>query len=494
MATTVPKPVATTDTVLSLPASSPFPSVIIYGYEGQLYYSNPFDSAVPSETWRQIPANTAAPLTAPSLQSSLNFWWNGGTATTIGVFELQNGQSVFTNGKAVSTEYVFHQAILSPSPINTITTTGPTTSGTTTASSTASPSGSSSGQISPTPTSAPNKGLKGGAVAGVAIGCLIAGALIASLLAWFFWKRRKPLVVRDTEASTIALMPREKGPAVKSLSLESGSPITAAMENGLPQPLEDNAITGEISKISNLIKNHVQSYYHAGRVSPGLVDYDDIQALGSDIPVSVGTLSTLLGNSATREIALRFCIAWVVISRMQVQSPANETFLPPEIAKCFQETSALNNGPRGKLIRSHCQSKLTQAVHSLLSAKWRAITAELTQSRYARNPFTADDSRLQNIQSAARILENVLRSYSDSRMDNGQRIQNLEEILKRAAQFAFTLFSQPSSFHFDWQKGEGVKSGSLCIFPALVQVTDENGTSIQPPRPFSDAVVRRLDE
>jgi hypothetical protein len=79
-------------------------------------------------------------------------------------------------------------------------------------------------------------------------------------------------------------------------------------------------------------------------------------------------------------------------------------------------------------------------------------------------------------------------------MDDGARSRNLEEILKRAAQFAFTLFSQPTAWDFDWQNEHGVKSGSFCIFPALVQTSDENGEPLNPPRPFSEAVNRRLDE
>lgn len=127
-------------------------------------------------------------------------------------------------------------------------------------------------------------------------------------------------------------------------------------------------------------------------------------------------------------------------------------------------------------------------------AKWRSITAELTQSDYVRNPFSKSDPRNDTIQAALSILDGVLKPFSDSRMDNNQRRRNLEEILKRAANFAFTLFSQPSSWDFDWQRAESLKSGSLCIFPALLQVADETGQPIKPPRPFSDAVIRRLDE
>lgn len=78
-------------------------------------------------------------------------------------------------------------------------------------------------------------------------------------------------------------------------------------------------------------------------------------------------------------------------------------------------------------------------------------------------------------------------------MDNNQRKRNLEEILKRAAGFAFTLFAHPSSWTFDWKEEQGVKSGSLCVFPALLQISDDTGEAVKPPRQFSDAIVRTLD-
>jgi hypothetical protein len=126
-------------------------------------------------------------------------------------------------------------------------------------------------------------------------------------------------------------------------------------------------------------------------------------------------------------------------------------------------------------------------------ARWRVMTAELMQPSYVRNPFSPSDSRHASIQATLAVLDNVLQPYTDSRMNNGERKRNLEEVLKRAALFAFTLFSQPSVWEFEWQEEQGVTSGELCIFPALVQVADEAGHPVSPPRPFSEAVVRRLD-
>lgn len=324
-----------------------------------------------------------------------------------------------------------------------------------------------------------NQGITSGVAAGIAIGCLLAGALIAGALLWFFCIRsRKRRGTRDAEASSVALIRSEKGPVTKATSLESGSPLSRSLDNGLPQPLEDGAISGEVSKISNLIKNHVQSFYHHNRAGLGLLDLDDLQALGNGLPISPGTLSTLLGNTDTREIALRFSIAWAIISRIQPSGDSSTTFLPPEVATCFQSIPVAQH-------KSRAQSAYLN--------KWRSITAELMQSSYGRSTFPVTDPRTRNIEKAADILDGILRPYMDSRVNNNERRRNLEEILKRAAIFAFTLFSQPSSWDFDWRGEEGVQSNSLCIFPALVQVTDELGDPVKPPRALSEAIVRKLD-
>jgi hypothetical protein len=191
-------------------------------------------------------------------------------------------------------------------------------------------------------------GITNGAAAGVAIGCLIAGALIAGLIFWFCWGKRKQSRARDYEASRTALMPHEKGFATNAIPLGSGSSAAAPVAGALPLPLEDKAVTGEISKISNSIKNHVQSYYQMGRVSPGLIDLDDIHALGSSQPISAGTLSTLLDSATTREIALRFCIAWVVCSRMQPGADSKTSLLPVELAGCMRKMTEERRGSPGK--------------------------------------------------------------------------------------------------------------------------------------------------
>jgi hypothetical protein len=247
----------------------------------------------------------------------------------------------------------------------------------------------------------------------------------------------------------------------------------------LPQPLEDNAIAEAISKISNSIKNHVQSYYHSARVSAGAVNLDALQALGDGLPTPIGTLNTMLANPTTRETALRLCIAWVVVSRVQFGGDPRITFLPPEVTSCINSMTGLDSKPQ---------------VRTAFLSKWRILTAELMQTTYGGNAFSANDPRNHNILQAVEVLDAVLRPYTDERVDNSQRRRNLEEILKRAAGFAFMLFSQPSSWKLEWENPHGHEPGSIVIFPALVQIVDETGRSLSPPRAFSEVVVRQIDD
>ncbi|KAF2851971.1 hypothetical protein T440DRAFT_48602 [Plenodomus tracheiphilus IPT5] len=317
--------------------------------------------------------------------------------------------------------------------------------------------------------------LSAASVAGVAIGCLVAGALLAGFILWICCGKRRTSRKSDPETHALKIAPYGKEHLGEAIPPESGLTSAKTIDTGLSQPLEDKTISGEISRISNSIKNHVQSYYHAGHVDPELIDHDDIRMLGSNMPISVETLSALLDSSTTRELALRFCIAWAIISKIQKHSNG---LLPSEVIKCLQPMASVS-----------CEAK----AHNALLGRWRAMTAALLEPTYVRNAFMASDSRNSSIRATVGVLDNVLQPYANSRMENDQRRHNLEEIVKRAAAFAFALFSQPSSWDFDWREKQSIGSGELCIFPALLQVTDETGEFIRPPRPFNESVVRSLD-
>lgn len=79
--------------------------------------------------------------------------------------------------------------------------------------------------------------------------------------------------------------------------------------------------------------------------------------------------------------------------------------------------------------------------------------------------------------------ESVLRPFLDPGVDLQARRRNLEGTIKRAAQLAFVLFSQPASFHFDYS-GTG-QTDRLLVFPALLQIVSDEAEVLSPPRVLS---------
>ncbi|KAF2497223.1 hypothetical protein BU16DRAFT_353874 [Lophium mytilinum] len=323
-------------------------------------------------------------------------------------------------------------------------------------------------------------GVSGGATAGIAIACLVIGAAIAGFIVWLLMRRsRNKNQAGFPNHGAAAHAGPEKQPILGTLPKASSDSTLRVVENHLPLPLEDSAISGDITKLSTLIKNHVQSYYHESLVDSGTVDLDALQALGDNMPISVGTLGTLLSNPTTREVGLRFCIAWVIISRSKLNGDPRTTLLPPEVVECSSSMSALNWEPKA---------------WDAFTTNWKAITAECIKNAYLLNPFGPQDARNPNILKTTEVLEAILAPFAVTRMDHSTRRRNLEEIIKRAATFAFVLFSQRSSWRLEWPDSRTMAPGSLVIFPALEQIMDEEGRRFSPPRTFSELVVRQIDE
>lgn len=199
-----------------------------------------------------------------------------------------------------------------------------------------------------------------GAAAGIGIGCAIAGALIAAaILALLFRRRRRRSPARSDVIPLNGYTSAEKSVA----SPQSSSPA-GLIERNLPQPVEDQALGGEMSRLRTSIKNHVQSYYHTNSIGRAV----DSAALGlvaaGNMPLIASTLGTLLSNPATRLTAIRFCIAWVAVSRIEQNCEPNSSFLPPEIANCLVSIAGAREEPSSKFASHSCLSEARILMHN----------------------------------------------------------------------------------------------------------------------------------
>ena len=247
-----------------------------------------------------------------------------------------------------------NEASPTPTTVETNSTTGPnslkSSSNASSQTSTAAPRSSSTVNSNPTISAGSANVRSGsgnigpGAAAGIGIGCAIAGALIAAVILVFFFRRRR----RRAPARSDAIPLNGFASVEKTIASPDSISPAAMIERNLPQPAEDQALGGEMSRLKTAIKNHVQSYYHTNSVR-GSVDQVALGVIATgNMPLIASTLASLLSNPVTRMTAIRFCITWTVVSRIDQNCEPSLSFLPPEIASCLLSISSTRDDPSSK--------------------------------------------------------------------------------------------------------------------------------------------------
>lgn len=206
--------------------------------------------------------------------------------------------------------------------------------------------------------------ISSGAAAGIGVGCALVGALAACLFFWLIMKRSKQYRPhkgsdwqgdRNRPHASRVEKPYSKSVGADMRELGKVSSF-AVVENSLPQPVEDNAIAGEMSMLRDKIKSHIQSYYHKARIDDSRLDQTMLSRLMDGTPIPASKLASLLVNPGTRAVALRFCVSWTITSRFGLGSNNRSTFLPPEIEGCLRSTSVMADD-------QDCKSTLPVANH-----------------------------------------------------------------------------------------------------------------------------------
>ncbi|UPX13349.1 uncharacterized protein EKO05_0003862 [Ascochyta rabiei] len=309
--------------------------------------------------------------------------------------------------------------------------------------------------VTPPPTH--SNGLAGGAVAGVAIGTFLAGLLIAGAVFFFLLRRQKKRHAVAAAAYSRQEAPykeRDVGPEKRAAVVTgAGSNIDAL----LPQPVEDDAITGDLSKIRDNIKNHVRTYYRSGPISATDVNEAGIRDIATLMRINSAVLVGALSTPSSRDNALRSIVASVILARCTGRGKSS--LLPSELAGLSSSIPTTDD---------------KNPAQTLLFSKWKTITGALLQQQYGKHG--QDPSRAQSFQDTITSLDSVLAPFVEGSVDGGQRRKNLDMILTRAANFAFLLFTQPGSFRFDFAGDQG----GLAIFPALVQTVGDQGQPLSP--------------
>lgn len=139
--------------------------------------------------------------------------------------------------------------------------------------------------------------------------------------------------------------------------------------------------------------------------------------------------------------------------------------------------------------------------HVITQSRWRQLTAFLMSPTYNTDTISPSDPHQRNISDLTTALDVVLAPVA-SRMQGASRRQDLEGLVIRGAHYGWLLFSQPTSWMFDWDvHGSGVESGNgdeekkdeLVVLPALLQIGDDWGRSLQVARVLAEAQTVKLE-
>lgn len=114
-------------------------------------------------------------------------------------------------------------------------------------------------------------------------------------------------------------------------------------------------------------------------------------------------------------------------------------------------------------------------------SKWRHLTGIILASTYGSETTDVKTLNRTNFTHLVDMLDEVLAPLATPSEISNRR-SNLEQIIKLGASSGYILLTQPTGWRFEWHSAQ-VKSGkSLVVFPDLVQVEDDMGRSLDPPR------------
>ncbi|TKA36448.1 hypothetical protein B0A54_12462 [Friedmanniomyces endolithicus] len=403
----------------------------------------------------------ASPNTPPGPSSAASSQVAGTGAST----SAQSVASGDTSGTTTSTSQtsISSSNLNTPVGSNSATETSPTASNPTSSQNLASPSTPAIGATVAETTFI-------GAVAGGVIGGLIIGVLIGALI-WGLCFRGRPGPMAATTPSTRDSRDRKSLPTVvakeKGAREVEGAAVATTWRKHLPQEKDDHAIIREFQSMFVQIQLHVEGFYgpEVGKVSKRTVE--PIERLAP------GQLPGLLLHTKDALPILEAILARWIVQRISLRSDAKYSLLPiefagiPEQNKWHMETDGRENG-----LAAESRNGFSQAF-----AEWRVLTGFLLP-----NPAPIHDGTVgveANIARAASALTQAFAPWELPGKSNGDRTGSLRVILQLASKAGILLFTQPSTFMFEWSSRAGAQGNSLIVTPALLRRLDASGKPLR---------------
>lgn len=198
-------------------------------------------------------------------------------------------------------------------------------------------------------------GVSAGAVAGIAIGCLVVGLIIGLLGACILLRRKG----RRNETGDTAVVHHEpKGYGGKTSPATTSPHVSDIQLNQfLLEATPDRDIAREVQSLGELIRQHVETYYHSKPVNPsiqGLCGYLEFPGLDSNSSLDLRSIALLCLDPKTRQTGLRHVILRTAFTSIDFHSRYGRLqYMLPQPIDSFLRTmppdgTVRNDDPQGE--------------------------------------------------------------------------------------------------------------------------------------------------
>ncbi|OAP60533.1 hypothetical protein AYL99_05535 [Fonsecaea erecta] len=325
-----------------------------------------------------------------------------------------------------------------------------------------------------------SKHLSAGAVAGVAIGCAALGAILAFLFMVFLRRSQTKSSSRHRKGHsrlTHQSLRSDKDPD-KSLVRPSvtavGAQTNVNLDAFLPQQADDAMVKQKVLLLFDQIELHVDNYYSDQPFQLTVEQQGELSRFGTpELPMPLGAL---LDTSNRKVAVIKHCLAFHAVQLVSPSS-ASDCLLPSELSDMLVLFTP-RPGDRN---------------FYLAFSRWRMLTAYLRPDLFdGKEPASAEqDARLYNL---AKTFSERFAVFSQPQ-NAEQKVKHLVEVLRTAVRVALWLYSQPSTFKFDWGPASDASRRSMpavVTVPSLLKTHDSMGAEIQPPQVIQPLVKRRV--
>lgn len=329
--------------------------------------------------------------------------------------------------------------------------------------------------------SASTSTLSVGAVAGIAVGCLLAGLAVGLVAACLLLKRRyKRPAVAEGPVSHAEVKPYE----------DSGAASDIQLGQFLLEATPDRDIAREIQSLGELIRQHVESNYHAEPVAADKGGLErSLARLGFSDETETGPTRQLLValclDPKTRYAGLQHVILRVIFANIGVDPLGGHSLLPPPVAAFLQAIPSPE---------AHQANELPAVL--LAISKWRVLSAFLLHPTRSMRTALPIERRalLPQAHALAGHLDVFLNYFvaTDSGAWQAQ-VSHLEAVIMECAGLGYVLLSHPSNWRMvtEAQPAKPKRRGErvLVVQAGLEKLSDREGLHYSSPKRVVDPVV-----